>query len=161
MLVDRKVIASVGAFDVLGSDCGLTATRLLNAAKPGADLTYVASGYVEPGYVGGDTGYKVEVGYVASGYVEPGYVSREPSAAITATRLWFADAGQIMITDHDAALVVGGTLLLSEQAINAIADAIWARPIPITGQAATEFGTHNLYTGDLDAIAYAVWSKQL
>ena len=146
---------------MLGSDCRLTATRLLNAANPGADLTYVASGYVEPGYTGGDTGFKVEVGYVASGYVEPGYVSREPSAAIITSRTWPADSDQIIFTGQDVALVVGGTLLLSEQAINAIAAAIWARPIPLTGQAATEFGTHNLYIGDLDAIAYAVWSKQL
>lgn len=52
-------------------------------------------------------------------------------------------------------------LMLTESAILAIAEAVWARNLPLTAEPTFNYGSTGLSQRDLDAISHAVWSKTL
>ena len=60
-----------------------------------------------------------------------------------------------------ATIVTPSALTLSEAAILAIADAVWARQLPLSSAPSVSYGATGLSADDLDAISHAVWSMSL
>ena len=60
-----------------------------------------------------------------------------------------------------AANVTPSVLTLSEAAIMAIAEAVWARVLPLSDSPPVSYGSTGLSSYDLDAISHAVWSRSL
>lgn len=52
-------------------------------------------------------------------------------------------------------------LTLTEGAILAIAEAVWARVLPLSDAPLVSYGSTGLSSDDLDAISHAVWSRSL
>jgi len=57
--------------------------------------------------------------------------------------------------------VTPSVLTLSEAAIMAIAEAVWARVLPLSDSPPVSYGSTGLSSYDLDAISHAVWSRSL
>lgn len=53
------------------------------------------------------------------------------------------------------------SLTLTESAILAIAEAVWARQLPLTAAPSVIYGSTGISVDDIDAISRAVWSKTL
>lgn len=60
-----------------------------------------------------------------------------------------------------AANVTPSVLTLSEAAIMAIAEAVWARVLPLSDSPPVSYGETGLSADDLDAISHAIWSRSL
>jgi hypothetical protein len=54
-----------------------------------------------------------------------------------------------------------GSIFLDAATITAIANAVWARTLPLSGSPATTYGPLTLSQSEINNITYAVWSKQL
>jgi hypothetical protein len=52
------------------------------------------------------------------------------------------------------------TMRLTEEAVNAIAAAIWSRQLPLDTPPVVSYGSTSLSSADLDAISYTVWNTQ-
>ena len=50
---------------------------------------------------------------------------------------------------------------LTEADIQAIADAIWSKSLPLSAAPVLTYGSTTLNSADLSAIAHATWSKSL
>lgn len=60
-----------------------------------------------------------------------------------------------------ATIVTPSALTLSEAAILAIAEAVWARQLPLSTSPPVSYGETGLSADDLDAISHAIWSRSL
>jgi hypothetical protein len=160
LTVDRKLPIALGSYGILAQSTNLHIDRNLRVYPSGN--TYVESGYVEQGYVGQSNTYSLDTNYVTEGYVQPGYVGSGISGQMVASRQLSVNSETGLIDFATVDFVLGGNFVLSELAIQAIAEAVWARQLPLGNPPDVEsYGTRGLSLAELNAISHAVWSKTL
>jgi len=142
----KRIVASGGTYAVSGQAVSIHRHRRLTASG-GA---YTRAG--QPATI--RRSYRL----AASG---GSYTQVGQSATLLRTRLLVASGGEYVLAGQSIVMTYSIMTTLSQEAIDAIAAAVWARTLPLGASPVITYGALGLSAGDMNAISQSVWSKSL